>query len=39
MDKEYGVRNPRTGQIDYQITPPTPEHLAIHCQRLRKAQI
>ena len=32
------VRNPRTGQVDYQITPPTPEELAGICGGLRQAQ-
>jgi acyl-CoA reductase-like NAD-dependent aldehyde dehydrogenase len=32
------VRNPRTGEFDYQITPPTNEELAELCGRLRKAQ-
>lgn len=33
------VRNPRTGKIDYWITPPTPAQLAEQCTRLRDAQI
>ncbi|MGC1309859.1 MAG: aldehyde dehydrogenase family protein [Phormidesmis sp.] len=32
------VRNPRTGEIDYQIQPPTPEQLAKICDRLRQNQ-
>jgi acyl-CoA reductase-like NAD-dependent aldehyde dehydrogenase len=32
------VYNPRTGQIDYQITPPTAEETAALCGRLRLAQ-
>jgi len=32
------VANPRTGQIDYQITPPTSEEIAFICDRLRQAQ-
>jgi succinate-semialdehyde dehydrogenase/glutarate-semialdehyde dehydrogenase len=32
------VYNPRTGQIDYQITPPTPEEIAEICSRLRQSQ-
>jgi succinate-semialdehyde dehydrogenase/glutarate-semialdehyde dehydrogenase len=32
------VYNPRTGQIDYQITPPTPEETAGICGKLRQAQ-
>ena len=33
------VRNPYTGQFDYEITPPTPEELAKTCQDLREAQV
>jgi acyl-CoA reductase-like NAD-dependent aldehyde dehydrogenase len=33
------VRNPYTGEADYQITPPTPGELAATCQRLREAQL
>jgi succinate-semialdehyde dehydrogenase/glutarate-semialdehyde dehydrogenase len=32
------VYNPRTGQIDYQITPPSSEEIAGICGRLRNAQ-
>jgi acyl-CoA reductase-like NAD-dependent aldehyde dehydrogenase len=32
------IRNPRTGQIDYQITPPTPNEMAGICRRLREGQ-
>ncbi len=32
------VRNPYTGAVDYEITPPTPEELARTCERLRAAQ-
>ncbi len=32
------VRNPRTGVTDYWITPPTPDQLSAHCDRLRAAQ-
>lgn len=32
------VRNPRTGQVDRSITPPTAEELAAICSRLRSAQ-
>ena len=39
MDNGYGIRNPRTGQVDYWIMPPTPEQLGIQCSRLREAQI
>ncbi len=33
------VRNPYTGEVDYEITPPSPEELARTCQRLRDAQV
>ncbi|WP_300608770.1 aldehyde dehydrogenase family protein [Trebonia sp.] len=33
------VRNPYTGEFDYEITPPTPEELAQTCTRLRAAQV
>ncbi|NET57614.1 MAG: aldehyde dehydrogenase family protein [Symploca sp. SIO2E6] len=39
MFNSYSVRNPRTGQIDYEITPPTPEQLVEQCTNLRAAQI
>lgn len=39
MNPSIGVRNPRTGKIDYSITPPTPEDLSQQCNRLRTAQI
>lgn len=39
MSEPIGVRNPRTGQVDYWITPPTSSDLAAHCDRLRKAQM
>lgn len=39
MDVKLNVRNPRSGKIDYWITPPTPEQLAAECIRLREAQI
>jgi succinate-semialdehyde dehydrogenase/glutarate-semialdehyde dehydrogenase len=32
------VYNPRTGQVDYKIAPPTSEEIADICRRLRKAQ-
>lgn len=35
----YRVRNPRTGKVDYWITPPTPDQIAEQCTRLREAQI
>lgn len=33
------VRNPRTGEIDAWIVPPSPEALAGQCDRMRQAQI
>jgi succinate-semialdehyde dehydrogenase/glutarate-semialdehyde dehydrogenase len=39
MTIPIGVRNPRTGKVDYWITPPTPDDLAELCHRLRKAQV
>lgn len=39
MDASIGVRNPRTGKIDYWITPPTPDDLAKQCRSLREAQV
>jgi succinate-semialdehyde dehydrogenase / glutarate-semialdehyde dehydrogenase len=33
------VRNPYTGEVDYEITPPAPEELAKTCQDLRAAQV
>ena len=39
MLNSYSVRNPRTGQIDYVITPPTPELLVQQCTNLREAQV
>ncbi len=38
MSERLGVRNPRTGQIDYWITPPTASELADLCARLRQGQ-
>src|SRR5580704_12868797 len=32
------VRNPRTGQIDMYITPPSPAEIAAICARLREKQ-
>jgi hypothetical protein len=32
------VRNPYTGEVDYEITPPAPEELARICAGLRAAQ-
>jgi acyl-CoA reductase-like NAD-dependent aldehyde dehydrogenase len=39
MSVQISVRNPRSGKVDYWITPPTPEKLAAECTRLREAQI
>ncbi|MCA1994130.1 MAG: aldehyde dehydrogenase family protein [Coleofasciculus sp. S288] len=39
MGVQLNVRNPRTGNVDYWITPPTSEQLAAECTRLREAQI
>ena len=39
MSLQLRVRNPRTGNVDYWITPPTPKQLAAECTRLREAQI
>ena len=39
MGEKIEVRNPRTGKIDYWITPPTGDRLAEICTRLRKAQV
>jgi succinate-semialdehyde dehydrogenase / glutarate-semialdehyde dehydrogenase len=33
------VRNPYTGEVDYEIIPPTPEELADTCRQLRAAQV
>ncbi|HAA33269.1 MAG TPA: aldehyde dehydrogenase [Cyanobacteria bacterium UBA8553] len=39
MTAQLNVRNPRTGKVDYWITPPTPDRLVAECTRLRQAQI
>src|SRR4028119_334908 len=39
MDAKLNVRNPRSGKVDYWITPPTAEQLATEFTRLREAQI
>ncbi|HEY9650712.1 MAG TPA: aldehyde dehydrogenase family protein [Coleofasciculaceae cyanobacterium] len=39
MGERIAVRNPRTGQVDYWITPPTSTQLSTSCTRLREAQI
>ncbi|WP_153722870.1 aldehyde dehydrogenase family protein [Sporosarcina cascadiensis] len=33
------VRNPRNGEMDYQITPPSPAELSEYCSGLRNAQL
>lgn len=35
---KISVRNPRTGVIDYWISPPSPDQLSAQCNRLRAAQ-
>ncbi|MEB3282234.1 MAG: aldehyde dehydrogenase family protein [Lyngbya sp.] len=39
MENKIKVRNPRTGAIDYFITPPTEAEITERCQNLRQAQI
>lgn len=39
MSLQISVRNPRTGKVDYWITPPIRDQLAAQCTRLREAQI
>ncbi|MBL1177398.1 aldehyde dehydrogenase family protein [Pantanalinema sp. GBBB05] len=39
MNAAIAVRNPRTGEVDDWITPPTVDDLAAQCDRLRHAQI
>ena len=39
MNTSIGVRNPRTGKVDYWITPPAISDLVEQCNHLRKAQI
>jgi acyl-CoA reductase-like NAD-dependent aldehyde dehydrogenase len=39
MGVQINVRNPRSGKVDYWITPPTAEQVAAECTRLREAQI
>ncbi len=39
MGAKIEVRNPRTGNIDYWIAPPTHEQLTEQCTQLREAQI
>jgi succinate-semialdehyde dehydrogenase / glutarate-semialdehyde dehydrogenase len=38
MSKQIEVRNPRTGEYDYVITPPQQDVLAQECNRLRSGQ-
>ncbi len=38
MNQAIAVRNPRTGQIDHWITPPSVETLTTQCQQLRQGQ-
>ncbi|NEP00949.1 MAG: aldehyde dehydrogenase family protein [Symploca sp. SIO2E9] len=38
MGETINVHNPRTGKIDYSITPPTPKQLTQQCNHLREAQ-
>lgn len=39
MNAQISVRNPRSGQIDHWIAPPTTEKMVEECDRLRAAQI
>lgn len=39
MAPTISVRNPRTGTVDYQITPPRAEQVASTCDRLRQGQL
>lgn len=39
MDHKIEVRNPRTGKMDYWITPPSDDQLTETCTRLRQAQV
>lgn len=39
MVAQIKVRNPRTGEIDYWITPPAEDQLAEICNRLRETQV
>ncbi len=39
MNTAIAVRNPRTGIVDYWITPPSSDALAEQCQHLRNAQV
>lgn len=38
MNATIAVRNPRTGEIDLHITPPTADELRVTCARLREGQ-
>ena len=37
--RKLPVRNPYTGEVDYEITPPTPQELTGLCDSLRAAQV
>ena len=39
MGEKIAVRNPRQGNVDYWISPPTPTQLAEQCNQLREAQV
>jgi acyl-CoA reductase-like NAD-dependent aldehyde dehydrogenase len=39
MENKIKVRNPRTGAIDYFITPPTEAEITEQCHNLRQAQV
>ena len=39
MSQQLPVTNPYTGEVDYQITPPTAEELTALCDSLRAAQV
>jgi acyl-CoA reductase-like NAD-dependent aldehyde dehydrogenase len=39
MSLQISVRNPRSGKVDYWITPPASDRLVAECTRLREAQI
>lgn len=39
MSQNINVRNPRTGELDYSITPPSLEEITAKCNQLRQGQI
>jgi len=39
MGEKIAVRNPRQGNVDYWISPPTSTQLAEQCNQLRDAQV